>query len=170
MPRTARSRVSSSDSTDLIGMSFGGRFEPFLGASSSVCLTASAIMSLSSTIPSFMALPHERSSRRLAHAAPHLRAAPGGRRVLAEGDWRLRRPPVDAIDEDLHQARRGCAARSCHGQRGGTMSRRHAGLHSVLAGPIDAFVQYKRALGSKYHTRSEERRVGKECRSRWSPY
>ena len=22
----------------------------------------------------------------------------------------------------------------------------------------------------KYHTRSEERRVGKECRSRWSPY
>src|SRR2546430_14889663 len=23
---------------------------------------------------------------------------------------------------------------------------------------------------SKYNTRSEERRVGKECRSRWSPY
>ena len=23
---------------------------------------------------------------------------------------------------------------------------------------------------SKYHCRSEERRVGKECRSRWSPY
>ena len=22
----------------------------------------------------------------------------------------------------------------------------------------------------KYHKRSEERRVGKECRSRWSPY
>ena len=24
--------------------------------------------------------------------------------------------------------------------------------------------------GSTYTTRSEERRVGKECRSRWSPY
>ena len=23
---------------------------------------------------------------------------------------------------------------------------------------------------AKYHRRSEERRVGKECRSRWSPY
>ena len=27
----------------------------------------------------------------------------------------------------------------------------------------------KSALG-KYESRSEERRVGKECRSRWSPY
>ena len=26
------------------------------------------------------------------------------------------------------------------------------------------------ALGTAYNTRSEERRVGKECRSRWSPY
>ena len=26
------------------------------------------------------------------------------------------------------------------------------------------------ALGAKFHGRSEERRVGKECRSRWSPY
>ena len=25
-------------------------------------------------------------------------------------------------------------------------------------------------LGEKTNTRSEERRVGKECRSRWSPY
>ena len=28
----------------------------------------------------------------------------------------------------------------------------------------------KRALQKAYHVRSEERRVGKECRSRWSPY
>ncbi len=27
-----------------------------------------------------------------------------------------------------------------------------------------------RKLSKKYHPRSEERRVGKECRSRWSPY
>src|SRR5256886_16055316 len=26
------------------------------------------------------------------------------------------------------------------------------------------------ALGDRYMSRSEERRVGKECRSRWSPY
>src|SRR3712207_8063363 len=25
-------------------------------------------------------------------------------------------------------------------------------------------------LATKFHNRSEERRVGKECRSRWSPY
>ena len=28
----------------------------------------------------------------------------------------------------------------------------------------------ERQLMSLYNTRSEERRVGKECRSRWSPY
>src|SRR2546426_8660978 len=27
-----------------------------------------------------------------------------------------------------------------------------------------------RQISSQYHQRSEERRVGKECRSRWSPY
>ena len=30
--------------------------------------------------------------------------------------------------------------------------------------------KYKSLLGGLYHRRSEERRVGKECRSRWSPY
>src|ERR1035438_8082530 len=33
---------------------------------------------------------------------------------------------------------------------------------------LDLDVQYR--LASLEHTRSEERRVGKECRSRWSPY
>ena len=35
-----------------------------------------------------------------------------------------------------------------------------------------AYTQHRRAYTAKYHTttRSEERRVGKECRSRWSPY
>ena len=35
------------------------------------------------------------------------------------------------------------------------------------------FVEIKRKQDpdwSKFHRRSEERRVGKECRSRWSPY
>ena len=35
------------------------------------------------------------------------------------------------------------------------------------------YVPYEKRTGEKsvvYFTRSEERRVGKECRSRWSPY
>ena len=32
------------------------------------------------------------------------------------------------------------------------MSRRHGDRHSMLAGPINAFLQYKRALGCKYRT------------------
>ena len=31
-------------------------------------------------------------------------------------------------------------------------------------------VSHKRVLELSYEDRSEERRVGKECRSRWSPY
>ena len=31
-------------------------------------------------------------------------------------------------------------------------------------------VSQKREQGCKMENRSEERRVGKECRSRWSPY
>src|SRR5256885_15949232 len=38
-------------------------------------------------------------------------------------------------------------------------------------GPIFAFVLCMViTLGQNYEARSEERRVGKECRSRWSPY
>ena len=33
--------------------------------------------------------------------------------------------------------------------------------------PDDFYLQQNRDI---YETRSEERRVGKECRSRWSPY
>ena len=32
------------------------------------------------------------------------------------------------------------------------------------------YVSRKDEMGSETVTRSEERRVGKECRSRWSPY
>ena len=35
---------------------------------------------------------------------------------------------------------------------------------------IGAFVSMKESPRSVYDERSEERRVGKECRSRWSPY
>src|SRR2546430_15231978 len=44
---------------------------------------------------------------------------------------------------------------------------------AVMAGPVAEYAQV--ALASReffrvFHVRSEERRVGKECRSRWSPY
>ena len=32
------------------------------------------------------------------------------------------------------------------------------------------YQEFERRFGSHIHIRSEERRVGKECRSRWSPY
>ena len=32
------------------------------------------------------------------------------------------------------------------------------------------FDAYREAMNKKLLSRSEERRVGKECRSRWSPY
>src|SRR2546426_12484580 len=42
------------------------------------------------------------------------------------------------------------------------------GIGSDLAGKID---EYLRTGRMEFHEqRSEERRVGKECRSRWSPY
>ena len=36
--------------------------------------------------------------------------------------------------------------------------------------PEEPDVDFDLDLDSYYRTRSEERRVGKECRSRWSPY
>ena len=35
---------------------------------------------------------------------------------------------------------------------------------------LAAYIGVSKASVSKWETRSEERRVGKECRSRWSPY
>ena len=35
---------------------------------------------------------------------------------------------------------------------------------------FEGFVSHISDHGSPYSRRSEERRVGKECRSRWSPY
>src|SRR5260221_8185875 len=65
-----------------------------------------------------------------------------------------------------------CVSTQCHGLpsiRNTACPRRPLGsiicliiaIHSNLSNP---------GLGGGQHTRSEERRVGKECRSRWSPY
>src|SRR6266498_634819 len=41
----------------------------------------------------------------------------------------------------------------------------------VLAAHLDEFGRYPAGKGTeRFRRRSEERRVGKECRSRWSPY
>ena len=55
------------------------------------------------------------------------------------------------------------------------MSFVHLHLHtefSLLDGAcrINKLVKRVKALGQEAVARSEERRVGKECRSRWSPY
>src|SRR2546426_4995108 len=51
-------------------------------------------------------------------------------------------------------------------QRTVTAVRRIAG-EGVIA---ERFPQFRQRLARRLPTRSEERRVGKECRSRWSPY
>src|SRR3712207_336709 len=46
-------------------------------------------------------------------------------------------------------------------------------VHVVVNGIVENYVGLKRRLadmGADFTSRSEERRVGKECRSRWSPY
>ena len=43
----------------------------------------------------------------------------------------------------------------------------HLAYHDDEAAVLDEFVN---RFGRDYSARSEERRVGKECRSRWSPY
>ena len=48
---------------------------------------------------------------------------------------------------------------------------RRVGLDEVVLGPgIDVAVPRRDDAGGDRPARSEERRVGKECRSRWSPF
>ena len=42
-------------------------------------------------------------------------------------------------------------------------------IFSVMI-PVSASVSETNSTGAAFELRSEERRVGKECRSRWSPY
>src|SRR5256885_3614098 len=54
------------------------------------------------------------------------------------------------------------------------LPRQHSSLHSFTQSPIQSFLHSftQSPIQSFLHSfnRSEERRVGKECRSRWSPY
>ena len=76
------------------------------------------------------------------------------------------RPWIGVIRTDLRR-------RPVVVQRGGllvveTPSRKNAGAHYTPRSLAEEVVRY--ALEPLVLTRSEERRVGKECRSRWSPY
>src|SRR2546427_13194799 len=70
-----------------------------------------------------------------------------------------------------------CADRPCEQGRFGQKTglgwyRYEAGRRDALPDPAveEMVVDYSKEIGSKRRSRSEERRVGKECRSRWSPY
>ena len=43
-------------------------------------------------------------------------------------------------------------------------------MNSPIAKALDSKFNHMQWAGEEYLFRSEERRVGKECRSRWSPY
>src|SRR5438045_9565617 len=47
-------------------------------------------------------------------------------------------------------------------------ARRHFRAHDLLHGSLCS--PHRQGHPRRLHCRSEERRVGKECRSRWSPY
>ena len=55
-----------------------------------------------------------------------------------------------------------------------SIAENHGGLYKNLAKLREtngtAEDNFFKSLGFEYFYRSEERRVGKECRSRWSPY
>ena len=52
-----------------------------------------------------------------------------------------------------------------------TVGDKSASKTVVLEEPIDIYLEIDdNPYNSSVHDRSEERRVGKECRSRWSPY
>ena len=46
----------------------------------------------------------------------------------------------------------------------------HCQLQSIISLPQGVFLPYTGVKTDIIYARSEERRVGKECRSRWSPY
>src|ERR1035438_9044340 len=48
--------------------------------------------------------------------------------------------------------------------------RLHWGPYSILGEPQESWPFLKLSYPERQRYRSEERRVGKECRSRWSPY
>src|SRR2546422_8405094 len=57
-----------------------------------------------------------------------------------------------------------------HARLLGRLGNREVVARADVVGPGDDVHAAQAAAGDVDHDRSEERRVGKECRSRWSPY
>src|SRR3712207_7787943 len=73
----------------------------------------------------------------------------------------------DVCSSDLFWVTQPCLLRHVDSLRRGFASKL-SGVHQTGSSPIREWIE---ALGVPvYSLRSEERRVGKECRSRWSPY
>src|SRR2546425_9132927 len=130
-------------------------------------------------------------ARRVHHVgAPPAPRAPGERHELRRARGVLPPPPLlaDVADpeiqarlERVHETRLphagfsgqdGGAAPQQVAQRGETLGRMDRRREYLIAGrPVAAAEQLqRRAVELELVERSEERRVGKECRSRWSPY
>ena len=76
---------------------------------------------------------------------------------------------VEESDELRRELRRARAAEWSRDADLEELLRRLAGAEAKLSGFSEAQVRYI-YIYIYIYTRSEERRVGKECRSRWSPY
>src|SRR2546426_5006163 len=76
------------------------------------------------------------------------------RHTRLQGDW-----SSDVCSSDLREQQPSARRRVGARQPG-----------ELLLEPLEAQVDAERALVLSEEGRSEERRVGKECRSRWSPY
>src|SRR5256884_9326329 len=88
--------------------------------------------------------------------------APQGRRALRAGaQLDLRRADSENPDS--------ASERACSRSAGGSVLA-HTWSYARRVGPYRNRVWTLASLGPLRKTRSEERRVGKECRSRWSPY
>src|SRR3712207_3221057 len=81
------------------------------------------------------------------------------RKLTGPGPATTREEPADVVRE-LHEA----SATAVAHVEGLT------GLRPVEGGPVPEVAVVDRPGWVDANTRSEERRVGKECRSRWSPY
>src|SRR3989475_6700119 len=99
-----------------------------------------------------------RAKARRAKAEAWRERAPAAQAVRWRNSRRFMRPPCCGVSEGTthkswtHEAGLGYPARLEHGARNFVVKELYAHSQFVI------------------HGRSEERRVGKECRSRWSPY
>src|SRR5256885_5436054 len=98
------------------------------------------------------------------------RETAGGHTSLTLGRWNLRRAEADLslpLDREGRVHGRVVAVQSDSDSYVSHFGQRRQGLYAVVSA---ALTPATRLVTSLEYQRSEERRVGKECRSRWSPY